>query len=640
MASVFLSYDRDDAAKARPIAAALEKAGHSVWWDKRISGGSQFAKEIEQALDGADVVVVLWTSASVESPWVRDEAGSGRDRGRLVPLSLEGTAAPLGFRQYQSIDLGRWNGRGKVPQLSEILGAIQRQAAEPATAVPAPPARATLARDGPSLNRWAVIAVGIGMFFVIVGLLVGRPWEKAASGPATVSVAPADDKPLSNSIAGSVAANIGSLQGNPGTNFHLVDAASNAHASLQVSVAAVEAGGGFDTSVAVISRTDKAVLWSKQMHVPAERRPLLGQIIAFAAARPLGCAADLWSLKSGHLNADARRTYLKACAELDEVDDPRSLISDLRKIVQGAPAFAPAWAKLITAETNLLTSPYAEEEGLPAVRAELRRDIDAARKIDPDLPEAAVAEVELAPPTAFLQSIARLDEANSRQPGNPIILDARSNYLQRVGRMDDAVDDARRASEIAPYSPLLRSSYVRALAYGGGIEKAWAELATAKQLWPDSPAVQDADFALNLRFGNFEKAWIASGRRVEGGIAGYFKILSDPTDANIDAWIKLAKTHRLVEGERSFVYQALPAINRVDQDFAFIDEWPVERDMAGQTYFLFRPWMRNLRRDPRFMRLAKRLGLVDYWERSGKWPDFCIEADLPYECKDEAAKLT
>jgi hypothetical protein len=40
------------------------------------------------------------------------------------------------------------------------------------------------------------------------------------------------------------------------------------------------------------------------------------------------------------------------------------------------------------------------------------------------------------------------------------------------------------------------------------------------------------------------------------------------------------------------------------------------------------------------MRLAKRLGLVDYWERSGKWPDFCIEADLPYECKDEAAKLT
>lgn len=94
MASVFLSYDRDDANKARPIAAALEKAGHSVWWDKHISGGSQYAKEIEQALNSVDVVVVLWTSSSVESPWVRDEAGSGRDRDRLVRKGLGGNWSP------------------------------------------------------------------------------------------------------------------------------------------------------------------------------------------------------------------------------------------------------------------------------------------------------------------------------------------------------------------------------------------------------------------------------------------------------------------------------------------------------------------------------------------------------------------
>ena len=39
------------------------------------------------------------------------------------------------------------------------------------------------------------------------------------------------------------------------------------------------------------------------------------------------------------------------------------------------------------------------------------------------------------------------------------------------------------------------------------------------------------------------------------------------------------------------------------------------------------------------MRLAKRAGLVDYWEKSGKWPDFCSETDQPYDCKAEAAKL-
>lgn len=76
------------------IATALERAGHSVWWDKHIGGGAEYAREIEQALNAADIVVVLWTESSVQSPWVHDEAGSGRDPGRLVPLSLEGRSRP------------------------------------------------------------------------------------------------------------------------------------------------------------------------------------------------------------------------------------------------------------------------------------------------------------------------------------------------------------------------------------------------------------------------------------------------------------------------------------------------------------------------------------------------------------------
>src|SRR5215213_9360185 len=101
MAGVFLSYDRDDAAKARSIALALEKAGHSVWWDWHIKGGAQYSKEIEQALKRAEAVVVLWSQRSVDSAWVRDEAAAGRDTGRLVPVKLDESEPPLGFRQYQ-----------------------------------------------------------------------------------------------------------------------------------------------------------------------------------------------------------------------------------------------------------------------------------------------------------------------------------------------------------------------------------------------------------------------------------------------------------------------------------------------------------------------------------------------------------
>lgn len=105
MARVFLSYDRRDADKAAVVVAALERGGHQVWWDRHIKGGRRFEAEIEQALGAADAVVVLWSANSVQSDWVKDEAASGRDRGRLVPATLDGTSPPLGFRQYHTLDL-------------------------------------------------------------------------------------------------------------------------------------------------------------------------------------------------------------------------------------------------------------------------------------------------------------------------------------------------------------------------------------------------------------------------------------------------------------------------------------------------------------------------------------------------------
>ena len=105
MASVFLSYERKDSETARAVAQALEKAGHTVWWDRHIKGGAQFSKEIEHALERAEAVIVLWSVSSVDSAWVRDEAATGRDSGRLVPARIDATLPPLGFRQYQTIDL-------------------------------------------------------------------------------------------------------------------------------------------------------------------------------------------------------------------------------------------------------------------------------------------------------------------------------------------------------------------------------------------------------------------------------------------------------------------------------------------------------------------------------------------------------
>jgi len=126
MARVFLSYARDDAELAKQLAGLIGDAGHQVWWDREIQGGTHFSSEIDKALQNADAVLVLWTEASVKSAWVQDEAAEGRDSGRLVPATLNGARPPLGFRQYQSVDLGRWAGGGAPREFEALLRAIEK----------------------------------------------------------------------------------------------------------------------------------------------------------------------------------------------------------------------------------------------------------------------------------------------------------------------------------------------------------------------------------------------------------------------------------------------------------------------------------------------------------------------------------
>src|SRR5215203_4236174 len=131
MARVFLSYARDDAPLAKQLAGCLADAGHHVWWDHHIQGGSHFASEIDRELKAADAVVVMWTESSINSAWVQDEAAEGRDSARLVPLVLGSAKPPLGFRQFQAIDFNGWEGSASSPALSALLEAIRQKGGDP-----------------------------------------------------------------------------------------------------------------------------------------------------------------------------------------------------------------------------------------------------------------------------------------------------------------------------------------------------------------------------------------------------------------------------------------------------------------------------------------------------------------------------
>ena len=127
MGAIFLSYAREDRACAEVLARVLEGGGHRVWWDRHIESGEEFAAEIEAALGHANVVLVAWSVHSAKSPWVRDEAVIGRDTGRLLPVSIDGSQPPMGFRQFQTLDLTGWKGSKKDTRTAALLRSVQRR---------------------------------------------------------------------------------------------------------------------------------------------------------------------------------------------------------------------------------------------------------------------------------------------------------------------------------------------------------------------------------------------------------------------------------------------------------------------------------------------------------------------------------
>ena len=131
---LFISYSRADQAIAMPVINGLEQAGFAVWWDGLLEGGDNFLPTTQAALENADAVVVLWSKIAIDSHWVRDEATVGRDRRRLVPLSIDGSLPPLGFRQFQVIDISGWNGKPADPLFARITSAIAAVSGTPAAA--------------------------------------------------------------------------------------------------------------------------------------------------------------------------------------------------------------------------------------------------------------------------------------------------------------------------------------------------------------------------------------------------------------------------------------------------------------------------------------------------------------------------
>src|SRR5215470_5197497 len=127
MAQVFISYASADRERVKGLAEAMQARGYTVWWDRQIAPGQTFDEVIEKALDEASCVVVLWSSTSVKSDWVKTEASEATKRKVLVPALIDAVTIPLEFRRIQAADLTRWEGGAGDVEFEKFLTAVDAE---------------------------------------------------------------------------------------------------------------------------------------------------------------------------------------------------------------------------------------------------------------------------------------------------------------------------------------------------------------------------------------------------------------------------------------------------------------------------------------------------------------------------------
>jgi hypothetical protein len=186
-ADIFISYAREDEGTAIHLRDVLVGQGWDVWRDKEgILTGTSWEKAIEDALNAAKCVIVVWSRAALSSHFVRDEASVARNANKLVPVQIETVDIPLGFRGIQTASLVGWKGDVEDPEFRKLIRALtERVGAHPSpsatgttTTPPRVPALRAPSLDTARIKEWLTSKPAIfglaAVFLLGVGYMLGR----------------------------------------------------------------------------------------------------------------------------------------------------------------------------------------------------------------------------------------------------------------------------------------------------------------------------------------------------------------------------------------------------------------------------------------------------------------------------------
>ena len=633
MSDVFVSYKAEDRRRVQPLVQALQADGLSVWWDEHIGAGDAWRETIEQQLDGARCVVVIWSKRSVgaDGKFVREEASRAQRRGVYVPVLIDPVDPPLGFGESQATSLRGWHGDPADAHYQAVLSAVRRH-------VGGKPSGKARARSTPAVpaqvDRRAVLAGGAVAAVAVAGVggwALLRPTSAGAAGSiAVLPFANLSGDPAQAYFSDGVAeeirsalARIAGLKVVGRTSSEAVRNEDAQTAAKKLDVASILTGS-VRQSPSTIRITAELIdghtgldKWSQDYdRAPGDTIKIqmdIAENVATALSAALGEAAKAAVAVGGTANPNAQRLLIQAIA-LENGPNSREAVERAIDLAGAAIRLDPKYAEAYARKSALLVR-WGNNYGATAAelaqsRAQALSLAQTALRIAPNLSQAHRALFSLySSNLQMTPAVAELTRARALAPGDADTLSSYGHFLSYIRRFDQALQVINQAIASDPLNAYAYQNKTTALFYARRYRDAVRFLKQIEiespGLEPDPVAVGDVYVALGSfadAQGWYEKAAPDYWGRVTG------EALIAARQGNKAATLQKLGRLRQLYGDAASTQIAEINTQLGDREAALSAvERAYEIKDAGLTGMLVDPWLDPIRNEPRFQAIVVKM---------------------------------
>lgn len=501
-------------------------------------------------------------------------------------------------------------------------------------APPSPPQRRSM-RSRNTIAALLLVLAGIA------GVEVHRWQQVASDGPLDLSIEPvhvATDDPAAALRVG-FAAEVARMVVGQDANLvvHDTDRPDDRPTrGYAIAANAVSDAGGIHVDLRLFANEGGRILWSTTFARPLNELDALREQMAVKVADVVTCAMGRRSAQLDGAGPDALRLLLGACdLRRNEAPEAARLLVRLTTLVPGS---AHGWALLAEASAG-------NEETDPDDAARTESYARRAIALDPHAGDAYVGREEALSDTASWSTRMRiLQEGAAQDPDNADVAARMARVLARAGYWGEAIAASNKAVQADPFSPI--KAALRATLAGMGGDGPGANMAfhDARRRFFNNPTVALAEFRYQALASDHQRAAAIlddpdRGFHLQPERAAMWRALlafraAPSPERNEAAFRAFEAAMHAFPGVNPATIETLADLHRIDDAYAYADCWAFD----GDASVLFDDVTQSLRADPRFMTLAARMGLVRVWQEADRWPDFCKDRSVPYDCRVEAAR--